>query len=167
MRISLNQIFEKQATLDQQVHSLHNVTYNLVADELKLALIVELAELANEIRSFKFWSNKAASDKKIILEEYVDSIHFITALAIYNNAITSFEYNDEICVFTSKTQITKAFLSLFEQASKMDVNNKTSVQEWYYNFLEFGFKLGYSFKDIIDSYNLKNLKNHDRQKNNY
>ena len=47
-----------------------------------LALLVEIGELANETRSFKFWSVKPASEKKIILEEFVDGIHFILSLGI-------------------------------------------------------------------------------------
>jgi len=52
--IDLNDIALMQKELDEQIHHNHNVTYELVIDELKLALNVELAELANEVRSFKF-----------------------------------------------------------------------------------------------------------------
>jgi dimeric dUTPase (all-alpha-NTP-PPase superfamily) len=43
-----------------------------------------MGELANEVRCFKFWSYKLPSEEKVILEEYVDGIHFITSLAIAN-----------------------------------------------------------------------------------
>ena len=46
-----------------------------------MALLVE-RELANETRSFKFWSTKGPSANEIILEEYVDSIHFLLSLLI-------------------------------------------------------------------------------------
>src|SRR5699024_11074132 len=47
-----------------------------------LALLVELGELANETRCFKFWSKKPGSDRAVILEEFVDNLHFILLLGI-------------------------------------------------------------------------------------
>ncbi len=45
-----------------------------------LALTIELAELANETRCFKYWSSKGPSEREVILEEFVDSIHFLLSL---------------------------------------------------------------------------------------
>ena len=53
-----------------------------VFQEKGLALLIELAELANETRCFKFWSTKGPSDDAVILEEYVDSIHFLLSLVL-------------------------------------------------------------------------------------
>ncbi|GHU29938.1 hypothetical protein FACS1894152_8260 [Bacilli bacterium] len=53
MRIDLKDIIETQRILDKSIHSNHHVSYDVVYPELKLALFVELAELANEVRSFK------------------------------------------------------------------------------------------------------------------
>ncbi|GHU33862.1 hypothetical protein FACS1894166_10300 [Bacilli bacterium] len=54
MRIDLKDIIETQKILDKSIHNNHHVSYDVVYPELKLALFVELAELANEVRSFKF-----------------------------------------------------------------------------------------------------------------
>ena len=74
----LNLIFKKQLELDTHIHKNHNITYQDVETERVIALAVELGELANEVRCFKFWSLKKPSAKEIILEEYVDGIPFIT-----------------------------------------------------------------------------------------
>jgi dimeric dUTPase (all-alpha-NTP-PPase superfamily) len=54
MLVDLTDIFEIQKKLDAYIHLHHNVNYGMVFNELKLALIVELSELANDVRSFKF-----------------------------------------------------------------------------------------------------------------
>jgi dimeric dUTPase (all-alpha-NTP-PPase superfamily) len=54
MQFKLNDIIEAQKILDQAIQKKHNTNYEKVLEELKLALFVELGELANEVRSFKF-----------------------------------------------------------------------------------------------------------------
>jgi dimeric dUTPase (all-alpha-NTP-PPase superfamily) len=54
MIIDLADIFIKQKELDLTIQAKRQTTYQLTLNEIKLALIVELAELANEVRSFKF-----------------------------------------------------------------------------------------------------------------
>src|SRR5688500_20051556 len=47
-----------------------------------LALLVELGELANETRCFKFRSKKPRNDDSVLLEEYVDNRHFRLSLGL-------------------------------------------------------------------------------------
>jgi dimeric dUTPase (all-alpha-NTP-PPase superfamily) len=54
MLIDLTDIFEKQGKLDANIHNKRKVSYSIIVDEIKLALLVELGELANEVRCFKF-----------------------------------------------------------------------------------------------------------------
>jgi dimeric dUTPase (all-alpha-NTP-PPase superfamily) len=54
MNKNLNEIIESQKVLDKAIQVKHHVNYDSVYDELKLALFVELGELANEVRCFKF-----------------------------------------------------------------------------------------------------------------
>lgn len=46
-----------------------------------VANIVELGEMLNEDRNFKFWSNRREATDKL-LEEYVDVLHFFLNIAI-------------------------------------------------------------------------------------
>ena len=52
--INLSEIFDQQIELDKHIHSNHHLSYDDIFEELKLALAVELGELANEVRCFKF-----------------------------------------------------------------------------------------------------------------
>ena len=79
--MNLHKLFTMQHALDQYIQSNKQVTEDVFMKK-GLALIVELAELANETRCFKFWSEKGPSERSVILEEYVDSIHFILSLGI-------------------------------------------------------------------------------------
>ena len=79
--MKLSQLFTMQQELDSFIQKNREVKRD-VFQEKGLALLVELAELANETRSFKFWSAKGPSEIEVILEEYVDSIHFLLSLGI-------------------------------------------------------------------------------------
>ena len=70
IKIDLSEIFDQQIKLDKHIQSNHNLRYEDIFEELKLALAVEMGELANEVRCFKFWSFKLPSEKSVILEEY-------------------------------------------------------------------------------------------------
>jgi dimeric dUTPase (all-alpha-NTP-PPase superfamily) len=113
MLVDLTDIFEMQIKLDRNIHQNHGVTYQIVIEEIKLALLVELGELANEVRCFKFWSNKTSSDKQTILEEYVDGIHFLTSMCLREHIPGKFEITN-IHHVDDKKQITKLFNNLLD-----------------------------------------------------
>lgn len=54
MKINLSTLFKQQEKFDKYIHKKYKLSYKRVYNEIKLALFVELAELANEIKSFKF-----------------------------------------------------------------------------------------------------------------
>ncbi|MBQ0045465.1 MAG: dUTP diphosphatase [Mycoplasma sp.] len=165
MKVDLTKIFNQQRELDKEIHTKHNVSYRTINRELKLALLVELGELANEIRSFKFWSLKKPSSKETILEEYVDGIHFITSICIRYIVSPKFEVKRYLNKYQNPKEITKAFVWLFRKTC--NINTAWKARYWYMNYLKFGFRLGFSMEDIIKAYEKKNKVNHDRQKNNY
>jgi dimeric dUTPase (all-alpha-NTP-PPase superfamily) len=45
-----------------------------------LALQVEVSELANATRCFKYWSTKESEPKERLLDEYADVLHFVLSL---------------------------------------------------------------------------------------
>lgn len=164
--IDLTNIFKQQIELDKHIHLNHNLNYNGIHDELKLSLAVELGELANEVRCFKFWSYKKPSERNIILEEYVDGIHFVTSLAIaknikhFNNWKISFNQKQY-----SKKEISILFNKLFSKINLL--NNKLFIKKWYKNYIRLGFVLGFSFDEIKNGYEQKNIINHKRQDDKY
>src|SRR5699024_12798011 len=72
-----------QQKLDDYISKNHQLDGENLLEERFLALLVETGELANETRCFKFWSKKEASTKEVILEEYVDNIHFLLSLGLH------------------------------------------------------------------------------------
>lgn len=164
MLVDLTDIFKMQVKLDNDIHNNRGVNYQTVINEIKLALLVELGELANEVRCFKFWSNKNASEKKVILEEYVDGIHFITSMCIRENVESKFNIQD-IKSINDKKILTKLFNELFENAN--DLTSSKNIKSWYEQYLELGCALGFNINEIKNAYVLKNQINFERQLNNY
>ena len=79
--MQLTKLYSMQRGLDSYIQQQRDEQSDVFLEK-GLALLVELAELANETRCFKFWSLKGPSENTIILEEYVDSIHFLLSLGI-------------------------------------------------------------------------------------
>ena len=122
-------IFENQKELDKHIHKKHNVTYANTKDELIVALGTELAELANEIRCFKFWSVKEPSSDDVIIEEFVDGLHFITAIALAYKMEP-----EDIKMKKSKKVNDKKFLNLCIKNLFFDLsilNDNKGISKWF------------------------------------
>jgi len=74
--VTLEELLKKQRELDQYIIEKHGLEGTDLLGDKVTALIVEAAELANEIRGFKYWSNKGPDYDKA-KEEYVDCLHFM------------------------------------------------------------------------------------------
>jgi len=157
-------LYELQAELDQEIHKLHNTNYQKTMKERTLAFIVELGEFANETRCFKYWSLKGPSPRDVILEEYIDGLHFILSLglAIHYDTNTIFE------PIVSDKSLTEDILKTYELASSFNNNvSFTSYNLLFNTFLGIGVKLGFNETDLKEAYYTKNNINHQRQHNNY
>src|SRR5690606_36397479 len=81
MEIDWQKLFSMQRELDERIIVEHQLTGTYFLERL-LALQVEVGELANETRCFKYWSLKPPAERAVILEEYVDGIHFILSIGL-------------------------------------------------------------------------------------
>ena len=63
-------------------------------DKNILSLLVEIGELANEVRCFKYWSTKPRSSDKIVLEEYAYVLIMILTLCNYLDADIRYTFSD-------------------------------------------------------------------------
>jgi dimeric dUTPase (all-alpha-NTP-PPase superfamily) len=162
--MNINHLFEMQRELDSYIEKEHGLEEADLFNEKVLALLVEVGELANETRCFKFWSTKASSEKKVILEEFVDGVHFILSLGI-NIGIKHFElrgasYHEE--------DVTKQFIEIFN--SIHDLKVKRSVTEYdqlVHQYFYLGELLGFSHEDVVQAYKEKNEVNYKRQQEGY
>ncbi|MCZ0704468.1 dimeric dUTPase (all-alpha-NTP-PPase superfamily) [Natronobacillus azotifigens] len=160
------QLFTMQQKLDQYIQNNHGVKATDLFDKKILALLVELGELANETRCFKFWSHKKASEQQVILEEYVDGLHFILSIGIDQSY-----QREEIEASTVKVdakETTEAFNDLFDSVIAFKQNStEANYLALFQSFLFLGVKLGFSETDIQKAYLSKNEVNFTRQDSNY
>lgn len=164
--MDLQKMFYLQKKLDERIMTEHDINNADVIQERVLALSVELGELANETRCFKYWSTKAPSNRHVILEEYVDGIHFILSLGI------SLQYEQidrkNLVKAERKHSAVEAFLQVFAQIARF--NEEKSFREYeklFSQYLSLGETLGFSAADIEEAYLMKNEVNHRRQDTGY
>lgn len=138
-------------------------------DKLILAFVVELGELANETRFFKFWSTDKEMRRKKALAEYVDNIHFLLDLGIQIHIAPYEFWFDESNVEThTYANLTGQFLWVTN--SVVNLRNHSQEDRFeilVYEYLALGKMLGFAWDEIESAYYEKNKINHDRQTNGY
>ncbi|MCX7570517.1 dUTP diphosphatase [Tumebacillus sp. DT12] len=161
--MNFHRLFLIQKGLDDRIRQEHGlIGRDLIADKV-LALQVELAELANETRCFKYWSKKPPADRDVILEEYVDGLHFVISLGIELGY--DYEPTDLQAGFGSLTERFTALLALtavFGQRREADVYRELFDAIW-----GLGSGLGFTAAEIEAAYLAKNEVNHRRQEQGY
>jgi dimeric dUTPase (all-alpha-NTP-PPase superfamily) len=194
--MNLNNLFQIQKELDQKIVDKHGLRGQDLLPKKILALQVELGELANEWRGFKFWSKDQdprtkvkcmechgygyKHDKKYtchkcsgtgydgntLLEEYADCLSFI--LSIGNSLVF-----DNFKPHLVKEYTTLEFFEVtFVKISEFVVHQGRSSKEFYYrevfsHFLGLGNSLGFTEEQIEEAYLEKNKVNHARQESGY
>lgn len=160
--MELKKLFKMQRELDAFIEETQNITYD-VFQEKGLALLVELAELANETRCFKFWSTKGPSERAVILEEFVDSIHFLLSLGIMRS-LTVEEWPE----VEEKAELTPLFIETTVAATSfISMPTQESYDKLWYLYGKLAYNLSFTAEDILDAYLAKNEKNYERQRSGY
>ena len=190
--MNLSKLFELQRQLDERIEKEH--PHQPGEDRLMkkiVALLVELGELANEVRFFKFWSyyqeprnfrcTKCGGygywfqgTKRFhcgscggkgfvnkVLEEYVDGLHFLLSIGLEENI----GILNEVDVSKSN-DLTFQFLELFDAISNLPYD----ISEYPYIFglyLGLGEMLGFTWEEIEEAYLQKNRENFRRQEEGY
>ncbi|MFP7478061.1 dUTP diphosphatase [Terribacillus saccharophilus] len=157
-------LFTKQRELDAYIeNNLESANRENLFRKKILALQVEIGELANETRCFKFWSRKGPSEQRVILEEYVDGLHFILSVGL-----------DKNLTYTSKPLIdneidqTDAFLELYGSIGAFYSDPVQGTYDTLFqSFLQLGRQLGFTESSILEAYQQKNEVNHTRQDEGY
>ena len=157
------ELYSMQQQLDSYIEKNHQLEDRDLFNERYLALLVELGELANETRCFKFWSNKKRSEKGVILAEFVDGIHFILSLGLAKG----YRYHGELLVSEDRSE-TEQFNQIFTQAAlfKQDSSLENYIS-LFQEYLKLGIILGYSEEDMQQAYFKKNEINYERQNEGY
>ncbi|MED1602624.1 dUTP diphosphatase [Alkalihalophilus marmarensis] len=167
--MNLPKLFEIQKVLREHIaESCKDI--DVLVEERILALYVELGELANETRCFKYWIQKPPSIKKKILEEYVDGLHFVIELGL--------DFGHEDCEYwgedPSQQKIVDQFLELYRRIEAISLFVKLekavelpSYEHLLTGYINIGKALGFTWDQIEQAYLEKNEINHKRQEIGY
>ncbi|WP_156291416.1 dUTP diphosphatase [Oceanobacillus salinisoli] len=158
-----DELFSMQYDLDYYIQQNHDLANSDLFQEKYLALLVELGELANETRCFKFWSKKPRNDASVILEEYVDGLHFILSLGLEKG----YRYDSKELGEHTVSE-TKQFNEVFKACTEFyNDTSQSNYESLFLKYLQLGKLLGYNESDIQDAYYKKNEINYDRQNKGY
>jgi dimeric dUTPase (all-alpha-NTP-PPase superfamily) len=176
--MDLTPLFEKQKELDERIKREHNLSGKQLMNERVLALLVELGELANETRCFKFWSLKPPSPREVQIEEFVDGVHFILSLGNeirfkFSDVDTVFVHNCD--VYSMSNDLIEQFNNVFESVTnfkdehefKRNNDEFEAYEELLYSYFGLGQMLGFTWEEVVKAYERKNAINHERQSSGY
>ena len=167
-------LFEMQNVLDQRIIKERNMKHDRSRITV-LALLVEIGECANETRCFKDWSDKPASENHVILEEYVDGLHFVLSIGLNIGYDSEYEWNylreriESECKGTERVdgdELTQAFTDTYQDVLDFSTGELT-YPELISGFVQLGLKIGFNIREIESAYFYKNNKNHQRQTEGY
>jgi dimeric dUTPase (all-alpha-NTP-PPase superfamily) len=156
--MNIEKLLKKQSELDKMILNKKKITHYPYA-EIRLALLVELGELANEVQSFKYWKDNKNINRDKILEEYADCLHFALSLENYLNECNSYDIN--IVAFKNKDMdsITMDLVTCFRR-----IIDTSDILE---GILQLGGDLGFNEKEIEKAYLDKHEINYERQRRGY
>lgn len=172
----LSRLFETQKLLEERIvkeHDLHGC--NLLPHKF-LSLQVELGELANEQRTWKYWSKDQEPRKSIpkvewangkpnqviknpLLEEYVDCLHCVLDIGLELKVNINRFFTAE-----SYPEIVTQFNRLYKEIGSLWDYGRLPRYYWIVEMLiGLGKMLGFTWEQIEKAYYSKNEINHFRQ----
>lgn len=160
-------LLENQKKLDHHILKKFKLDDKQTLDKRILAFLVELAEFINEQHDFKYWSVKPTSEQDVLLEEYIDGIHFLISIGdILQVDFNKFYYQNK---YSGKIiSLTKLYLECFAACAKLIKKQTTIIYFQVLNqYLIIAEQLKFTEADLIAAYNKKNKINFVRQENNY
>lgn len=166
---SLHSLFNIQKELDQKIIVTHGLENEVFIRQKCMALTVEMAELANETRIFKYWSLKGPSAREVILEEYVDSLHFLLSIGL-EIKVDQQQLTAELHMDTKQGEedLFAAFEDMFAGIQQFSqAQQEHDYKQLFQAFLDLGQVLQFSWPQIKEAYLQKNRINHQRQEQGY
>ena len=163
MKIELEELFKAQEQLDLTIAKNHGITYKTTRPRRLMACLVEIGELANATRCFKYWSNKGPEADEIVLDEYADGLHFFLSLGV-DIQTSKKTYNLTKHEKDTTAQFLLIYHRLDEFRKKQDDKSYIRAFQAFLNLLPL---LGYKWKDLREAYYKKLGVNYNRQETNY
>ncbi|WP_096435932.1 dUTP diphosphatase [Alteribacter populi] len=177
--MNLKKLFKMQKELDQDIVKRKGLEGQDLLPKKILALQVELGELANEWRGFKFWSENQKPRTKVgltsfhaaregktrnpLLEEYVDCLHFILSIGIESKLTENVKVENWPSIKTESSF--RLMYSFIEDFQKGSIQTRYNALFTEFHFL--GESLGFTWDEIEQAYFDKNAINLERQRSGY
>ena len=163
MKIVLDELFIAQGKLDATIAENHGISYKTTRHRRLMACLVEIGELANATRCFKYWSNKGPEADDIVLDEYADGLHFFLSLGI-DIGTSKRSYN----ITKHEDNLTDHFLMVYHRLDEFrKKQDDSSYIKAFQSFLNLLPLLGYKWKQLEAAYYKKLGVNYNRQETNY
>ncbi|MFT8313196.1 MAG: dUTP diphosphatase [Clostridium sp.] len=169
--LDLKKLLDMQKELDKTILDNAGIKeYPL--ENIKLALLVELGELANEWKGFKHWKKHKDINRDKLLEEFADCLSFALSLENELHQAKKYGYEDLITIIEDVKKILVGYdlnakeamrMSAFELAFSQVSNLKNVIS----NTLSVGIYLDLTFEEMEQAYLAKNKVNYERQNNGY
>ena len=159
-----NDIYRRNKKLDDIFMNKYMDTESSYYEKNCLELIVEIGELANESKCFKYWTVRNP-DKELVLEEYADCLLMVLYMFnTYNVDSVSTIDVDNSC------DILEEFNVLIRMCTNlMDKNNinELFLKEIFTRLFHIGKLLELNDDEIIDACYKKIIKNEERLNSDY
>ena len=147
--MNLEKLFSLQAKLDKIISDNHDLSNKNLFSKKIIALFVEVSELANVTRCFKYWSSKPPESKEIILEEFADCLHFIISLGVE----IGFSDFEKIKYEMNSIPLYEQLLSLYIDINDfLACHNEDNFVSIFNNLVCMGLSMNFTVEEIFDAY---------------
>lgn len=142
-------LFELQENLDDALRKDQGLEGISLLSQKTLALQVEIGELADKTRCFKFWSRSKATNSSAILDQLANSLYFILALGLEKQ----FDNINNVQTKENNRNITSQFLNIYVDINDFLVcSSKDHYITLLEDFLSLCSSLGYSPVEVEKTY---------------
>lgn len=177
---TIEKLQNEQKKLDTFIHQQNGLEMKDTFYLRKIALLVEIGEVANELKTFKYWKKDKKNDLEKVYEELIDCLHFFLSLANCSqiNFNEYFSPKAEAKPNTNKTN--KLLLTIFKMTIRLsflkeeerELRSKKNYcyqgfYRWLFTFEKLCNQIDFDEKKILETYHHKNKINHQRQIENY
>ena len=140
----LSEVYKKNKILDDIfINKFANIDKDMFRKN-KIELLVEIGELANETKCFKYWTKKEPN-RDLVKEEYADCI--IMTLCLYN--YYGMELNDT--KYEKMNDINDLFAKLYQLASSIYfTDNQENLQKVLFYLINLAELLNIKKEEIVE-----------------
>lgn len=166
MKLLLDRFYNMQAELDSVIAGKHGLELNTKENwqDRSIALFVELGELANELRFFKFWSTDMDVRREKALAEYADCIHFsLSLINTFGGRDLEFNFPNDLSLVETKQITLKEMFSLVQKFATSVYENPVHIGYAFMSLLDLGYVIGFTWDEIVAAYETKHAENLRRQ----